>query len=99
MRHLPFTFPQLERLNKEATGRAKRARRRANELRTRTIQRMQLQMTAPLDIGLEHQDPALHMGQDDTFDLSVTERAMSKKGGAKLFVGDADKLNGKEEES
>ena len=57
---------------------------------------MQLQMTAPLDIGLEHQDAALRMGQGDTFDLSTTERAMSKKGGAKLLT---DRLNGKEEES
>ncbi|KAI6044927.1 Spb1 C-terminal domain-containing protein [Pisolithus marmoratus] len=53
---------ELERLKAEASAKAKRDRRRANELKTRTIQRMQLQMTAPLDIGLELNDLSLKMG-------------------------------------
>ncbi|KAF7339381.1 AdoMet-dependent rRNA methyltransferase SPB1 [Mycena sanguinolenta] len=61
---------ELERLNAEAAARAKRERRRANEVKTRTIQRMQLQMTAPLDIGLEQHDASLG-GQDDFFDLAL----------------------------
>ncbi|PPQ85885.1 hypothetical protein CVT25_015827 [Psilocybe cyanescens] len=64
---------ELERLNSEAAARVKRERRRANEIKTRTIQRMQLQMTAPLDIGLEQQDATLGIGQDDMFDLGRTE--------------------------
>ncbi|KAF5355800.1 hypothetical protein D9756_003854 [Leucocoprinus leucothites] len=70
---------ELERLNAEAAARAKRERRRTNEIRTKTIQRMQLQMTAPLDIGLEQSDAALGVGQDDVFDLGETENRMSRK--------------------
>ncbi|PFH54571.1 hypothetical protein AMATHDRAFT_130 [Amanita thiersii Skay4041] len=85
---------ELERLNKEATARAKRERRRANELRTRTIQRMQLQMTAPLDVGLEQQDAALGIGQDDVFDFSdIKKNALYEKGGVSLLTledGDMD---------
>jgi AdoMet-dependent rRNA methyltransferase SPB1 len=40
---------------------------------------MQLQMTAPLDIGLEQSDAALNLGQDDIFDLEHTERSMKHK--------------------
>ncbi|KAF8622893.1 hypothetical protein AX15_006658 [Amanita polypyramis BW_CC] len=71
---------ELERLNKEAAARAKRERRRANELKARTIQRMQLQMITPLDIGLEQHDASLDLGQDDIFDLSTTEKAIRKRG-------------------
>ncbi|KAJ3547576.1 hypothetical protein NMY22_g1589 [Coprinellus aureogranulatus] len=70
---------ELERLSKEAAARAKRERRRANEIKTRTIQRMQLQMTAPLDIGMEQSDAALNLGQDDIFDLEHTERSMKRR--------------------
>ncbi|KIL70729.1 hypothetical protein M378DRAFT_183327 [Amanita muscaria Koide BX008] len=88
---------ELERLGKEAEASAKRARRRANELKTRTIQRMQLQMTAPLDIGLEQEDAALHMGQEDIFDLSATEKAMRRKRGVELLTENDGE--GPEEES
>ncbi|KAJ3570254.1 hypothetical protein NP233_g4529 [Leucocoprinus birnbaumii] len=70
---------ELERLNAEASARAKRERRKANEIRTKTIQRMQLQMTAPLDIGLEQSDAALGVGQDDVFDLVETEKGMNTR--------------------
>ncbi|KAG6876340.1 hypothetical protein C0992_013304 [Termitomyces sp. T32_za158] len=78
---------ELERLNAEAAARAKRERRRANEIRTRTIQRMQLQMTAPLDVGLEQQDLSL-IGQDDIFDLNGTERGLRKRGGMERLISD-----------
>jgi AdoMet-dependent rRNA methyltransferase SPB1 len=39
---------------------------------------MQLQMTAPLDIGLEQHDAALSIGQD-VFDLGEAEKRMSEK--------------------
>ncbi|KAG9125010.1 AdoMet-dependent rRNA methyltransferase spb1 [Ceratobasidium sp. 392] len=58
---------ELARLNADAQARAKRDRRKANEKRTRTIMRMQLQMTAPLDIGMDFADDAL---KGDMFDLS-----------------------------
>jgi AdoMet-dependent rRNA methyltransferase SPB1 len=70
---------QLERLNKEAATRTKHARRRANEIKQRTIQRMQLRMVAPLDIGLEQTDLQLGVGQDDVFDLDNVERGLKKR--------------------
>ncbi|KAF8168000.1 FtsJ-domain-containing protein [Crassisporium funariophilum] len=82
---------ELERLNSEAAARTKRERRRANEIKTRTIQRMQLQMTAPLDIGLEQQDAALGLGQDDIFDLGRTEEDLRKNTGSRFLThGDDD---------
>jgi AdoMet-dependent rRNA methyltransferase SPB1 len=77
---LRLRFLKLERLNAEAASRAKRERRRANEVKRKTIQRMQLQMTAPLDIGLEQTDAVLGYGQEDIFDLEHTERASRRKG-------------------
>ena len=70
----------MERLNAEAASRTKRERRRANEVKRKTIQRMQLQMTAPLDIGLEQTDAVLGYGQEDIFDLEHAERASRRKG-------------------
>jgi len=40
---------------------------------------MQLQMAAPLDIGLEQSDAILGIGQDDVFDLGETEKRMGEK--------------------
>ncbi|KAG6832435.1 hypothetical protein H0H92_001481 [Tricholoma furcatifolium] len=80
---------ELERLNAEASARTKRERRRANEIRTRTIQRMQLQMTAPLDIGLEQQDLSLG-GQEDIFDLIQTERNLHRRGGVERLIVESE---------
>ncbi|KAG6885460.1 hypothetical protein C0993_001540 [Termitomyces sp. T159_Od127] len=88
---------ELERLNAEAAARAKRERRRANEVRTRTIQRMQLQMTAPLDVGLEQQDLSL-IAQDDMFDLSGTERGLQRKGGMERLISDEGDIAEESEE-
>ncbi|THH10146.1 hypothetical protein EW145_g1531 [Phellinidium pouzarii] len=81
---------ELERLNAEGAARTKRERRKANEAKTRTIQRMQLQMTAPLDIGLEQNDATLGLGQDDVFDLQFAEKKFGKKGSVAGLVGDRD---------
>ncbi|KAG8732753.1 AdoMet-dependent rRNA methyltransferase spb1 [Ceratobasidium sp. 414] len=68
---------ELARLNADAAARVKRDRRKANEKRTRTVMRMQLQMTAPLDIGMEFKDDAL---KGDVFDLSgVDGRGVAEK--------------------
>ncbi|KAJ7619133.1 Spb1 C-terminal domain-containing protein [Mycena polygramma] len=82
---------ELERLNAEAAARTKRERRRANEVKTRTIQRMQLSMTAPLDIGMEQHDASLG-GQEDFFDLGGAETGLRKRGGISALgdVEDAD---------
>lgn len=64
---------ELTRLNQEATARARKERRRKNENRQRTIQKLQLQMTTPMDIGMDQYDAALSGGPEDFFDLSTTE--------------------------
>jgi AdoMet-dependent rRNA methyltransferase SPB1 len=45
---------------------------------------MQLQMTAPLDIGLEQTDAVLGHGQEDMFDLESAERAPRRIGSSDL---------------
>ncbi|KAF8216117.1 Spb1 C-terminal domain-containing protein [Mycena galopus ATCC 62051] len=88
---------ELQRLNAEAAARTKRERRRANEVKTRTIQRMQLQMTAPLDIGLEQHDASLG-GQEDFFDLGGAEMGLRKRGGV-AALGDEDDAASDEEDA
>ncbi|KAJ7181768.1 Spb1 C-terminal domain-containing protein [Mycena crocata] len=87
---------ELERLNAEAAARTKRERRRANEVKTRTIQRMQLQMTAPLDIGMEQHDASLG-GQEDFFDLGGAEIGLQKRGGI-AALAEEDAIGGSDEE-
>jgi AdoMet-dependent rRNA methyltransferase SPB1 len=48
---------------------------------------MQLQMTAPLDIGLEQADPTLALGQEDMFDLGDAEKGLQRKGGISTLIG------------
>lgn len=80
---------ELERLNAESASRAKRDRRKANEVKRKTIQRMQLQMTAPLDIGLEQTDAVLGHGQEDVFDLESAER-ISRRIDSRDFIDTDD---------
>lgn len=54
---------ELSRLNEEATRRAHKERRRRNESRTKAIQKLQLNMTTPMDLGEEWADDALN-GED-----------------------------------
>ena len=94
---------QLERINAESAARVKRERRRANEIKMRTIQRMQLQMTAPLDIGLEQHDMSLG-GQDDIFDLEGAENALQSGGkwsgddAGDIDTSDQEEVNGESHE-
>ena len=76
----------------------KRARRRANEIKAKTIQRLQLQMTAPLDIGLEQNDASLSMGQDEVFDLVNTQKELRNKGGISKLASDEEMPSDEEEE-
>ena len=62
------------------------------------MQRLQLQMTAPLDIGLEQNDASLNMGQDDMFDLIDTQRELRKKGGISKLASDDEMPSDEEEE-
>ena len=49
---------------------------------------MQLQMTAPLDIGLEQYDASLGIGQEDIFDLEGAEQDLRKGRGVSELVGE-----------
>jgi AdoMet-dependent rRNA methyltransferase SPB1 len=93
---------ELEKLTSEAAAKAKRERRKTNEKKTKTIQRMQLQMTAPLDIGLEIDDPMLG-GKVDAFDLGAAEKGGALSKLRKLDIAesgsDNDSLRTSEEES
>ena len=51
---------------------------------------MQLQMTAPLEIGLEQTDAVLHHGQEDVFDLEFAERASRRAGYPKTVDTDEE---------
>ena len=89
---------QLQRINAEAAARAKRERRRANEIKTRTIQRMQLRMTAPMDIGLDLEDKGLDMGQEDIFDLETQEAAQDNTLQTATSLMDAEDYESADEE-
>lgn len=59
---------------------------------------MQLQMTAPMDIGLEQHDASLGFGQDDVFDLTGAERGMEKNGGVARLTWDDGMPESEEED-
>ena len=61
---------------------------------------MQLQMTAPLDIGLDFKDQALGHGQDDILDLEMSRKQLGKKAHVDLvnLVDDKDGLEDDEGE-
>ena len=63
---------ELQKLSDKETARQKRQRRRDNEKKQKEIVRMQLNMTAPMDIGLEQSGPE---GADATFSLKPLARA------------------------
>ncbi|KAI9284741.1 Spb1 C-terminal domain-containing protein [Umbelopsis sp. AD052] len=63
---------ELANLTKEEAGRVKRARRKANEKRAKTLQRMQLNMVVPADIGMEQEGPS---GHQSLFGLSKISKA------------------------
>ena len=53
---------------------------------------MQLQMIAPLDIGMEQHDAALGLGQEDVFDLGRTENGLRKSSSARFLTDDSGDL-------
>jgi AdoMet-dependent rRNA methyltransferase SPB1 len=57
-------------------------------------------MTAPLDIGLEFQDQALGLGQDDILDLEMSKKQLGKKAHVDLInlVDNKDSFESDEEE-
>lgn len=51
---------------------------------------MQLQMTAPMDIGLEQQDLSLRTGQEDTFELGTKDGNLRRMLRRKLIIDDEE---------
>ncbi|GAA6014902.1 hypothetical protein JCM10207_002217 [Rhodosporidiobolus poonsookiae] len=68
---------ELERLAREETLKKRRERRRVNEKKARDVQRMQLNMVTPMDIGLERQDG---VDDSDMFDLGEVEGGKERRG-------------------
>ncbi len=99
MAKLLLPLPQMSRLHGEALAHAKRERRRANEKKQRTIQRLQLNMTAPEDIVMEDD---LALKGEDVFDLGEGEAEARRRGKRAVpldqLVRDADGLDETDEE-
>lgn len=69
---------ELARLNEEAARKARKERRRKNELRQKKILKMQLQMTTPMDIGMDVMDDQLGAGNSDIFEIGSGEKVSKK---------------------
>jgi AdoMet-dependent rRNA methyltransferase SPB1 len=84
---------ELQALKEKEGARKKKERRKENEQRQKDIVRMQLNMTAPMDIGMEERGP---MGEDAMFQLKAVDKAgalgrISKGKMVKLSEQDARK--------
>lgn len=90
----------IERLETEETARERRDRRRSNEKKARELQRMQLQMTTPMDIGLEAGQAGVgDQGDDFMFDMNEMEaKAGGKRIRAELDGNEADDLSSASED-
>ncbi|KUI64299.1 AdoMet-dependent rRNA methyltransferase SPB1 [Cytospora mali] len=63
---------ELQALKDKEGTRKKKEKRKENEKKQKDIVRMQLNMTAPMDIGMEEQGP---MGEDAMFQLKAVDKA------------------------
>lgn len=63
---------ELQALKDKELSRKKKDRRKENEQKQKDIVRMQLNMTAPMDIGMEQEGP---MGDDSMFQLKTIDKA------------------------
>lgn len=63
---------EMERLRDQESKIKKRERRRANEKKQKEIVRMQMNMTTPMEIGMEQNGP---LGEDGIFQLRAVDRA------------------------
>lgn len=81
---------ELQALKDREGSKKKKERRRENEKKQKDIVRMQLNMTAPMDIGMEEQGP---MGEDAMFQLKAIDQAGALN---RLAKGKMVKLNEKQ---
>ena len=76
---------ELARLNEESSKRARKERRRRNEARAKAIQKLQLNMTTPMDMGQDWTDEALQGGAEDVFALDPVERGRKGRQNVQLL--------------
>lgn len=83
---------ELQALKEKETAKNKRERRRENERKQRGIVRMQMNMTAPMDIGMEQSGP---QGDGSMFALKAIDKtaAMGRIARGKMAVLDEAKKN------
>ncbi|KAK4669490.1 AdoMet-dependent rRNA methyltransferase spb1 [Podospora pseudopauciseta] len=76
---------ELQRIADKEKGKKKRERRNANEAKTKEIMRMQMHMTAPMDIGMEQEGPR---GEGEIFKLKAVDEngALRKIAKGKMVV-------------
>lgn len=88
---------KLKKLHDEKMAKQKREKRKKNEMKTRTIQKLQLGMTAPTDLDMD--DRAL--AGEEMFDLGEGERELERAGGHNIgdVVRDADGMSDSEDEA
>jgi AdoMet-dependent rRNA methyltransferase SPB1 len=75
----------------------RRERKKKNEMKTRTIQKLQLGMTAPTDLDMGDNE----LAGEEMFDLGEGERELARSGRSNLreIVRDADGMSESEEEA
>ncbi|PKI82385.1 AdoMet-dependent rRNA methyltransferase spb1 [Malassezia vespertilionis] len=86
---------ELVRLKEEAAKRTRKDRRRRNEARNKTLQKLQLNMTTNMDIGQDWTDDALN-GGDEMFSLDHVEGKSGAARNANLLDA-ADAVSDEEE--
>lgn len=88
---------ELKKLHEEKASKQKREKKRKNEIKTKTIQKLQLGMTAPTDLDMG--DNALD--GEEMFDLGEGERELERAGGKNIrdAVRDADGMSESEDEA
>ncbi|KAK3499192.1 AdoMet-dependent rRNA methyltransferase spb-1 [Neurospora hispaniola] len=76
---------ELQRIKEKETSKKKRERRRENEKKQKEIVRMQMNMTAPMDIGMEQEGPR---GEGAMFRLKTIDQnaALNKIAKGKMAV-------------
>lgn len=88
----------IARLKEEEASKKRRDKRKSREKKMKDIQRLQLHMTTPMDIGLERQD---QIGLDDDadfmFDLNEVENS-SRKGQRLALPDNADDMSDDEDD-
>ncbi|KAK0670496.1 putative adoMet-dependent rRNA methyltransferase [Cercophora samala] len=89
---------ELQRIADKEKGKKKRERRNANEAKTKEIMRMQMHMTAPMDIGMEQEGPR---GEGEIFKLKAIDAnsALRKIAKGKMVVVKDDEQKRREFDS